>query len=191
MEVQLVKINKSFDGMQVLKDVDMTFPEGAITCIMGVSGIGKTTLMNILMGIVKPDSGDILGVRGKRIAAVFQESRLIEHWDAVKNILLVSGKEVTARMVEKHLNEVGLWEYDNKPVRNLSGGMKQRVAIVRAILAESDILIMDEPFQGLDKELKQQAIEYVQNHTKGKTVIFITHEEDEARQLYAGLVLLK
>lgn len=191
MTIRLVKINKSFDNVPVLKDVDMAFPEGSITCIMGVSGIGKTTLMNVLMGVVKPDSGDIHGMRGKKVAAVFQESRLIEHWDAVKNVLLVCGKNINAQTVEEHFEEVGLRDYDNKPVRNLSGGMKQRVAIVRAILAESNILIMDEPLQGLDEELKQQVIDYVQKHTKGKTVLIISHDKDEVGRLGAGLVILR
>lgn len=191
MDIKLVGINKSFKRQQVLDNISMTFKSGNITCIMGASGIGKTTLAYIMMGLMKADSGEITGLQGRKISAVFQEDRLIEHWDAVKNIMLVCRRDITKDFIHKNLNETGLTDYENKPVSSLSGGMRRRVAIVRALLSDYDVLIMDEPFKGLDFELKRQVIDYVGKMTKGKTVIIITHDKDEVELLRAGLITMK
>lgn len=191
MNIELVHINKSFGKNQVLEDINMIFTNGKINCIMGASGIGKTTLIHILMGLIKPDSGNILGIQGKHISAVFQEDRLIEHWDAVKNVMLVCQKGQTQEKVKNHFSRVGLTEYEGKPVLNLSGGMRRRVSIVRALLADYDLIIMDEPFKGLDETLKQQVIDYVVEETLGKTIIIVTHDKDEIKKLGADLILMK
>lgn len=190
MDIKVVNLNKSFNGQQVLNNVSMAFKNGKITCLMGASGKGKTTLANIMMGLQKADSGHIEGLQGKKISAVFQEDRLIEHWDAVKNIFLVCRKDFTEDYIHKNLNKIGLTDYEKKPVSSLSGGMRRRVAIVRALLAEYDVLIMDEPFKGLDFELKKQVIGYVKKMTEGKTVIIITHDKDEIEMLKADLVTM-
>jgi len=191
MDIKLVGINKSFNGQQVLDNVSMTFKSGNITCVMGASGIGKTTLAYIMMGLMKADSGEITGLQDRKISAVFQEDRLIEHWDAVKNIMLVCRRDITKDIIHKNLNETGLTDHENKPVSSLSGGMRRRVVIVRALLSDYDVLIMDEPFKGLDFELKRQVIDYVRKMTKGKTVIIITHDKDEADMLKADLITMK
>ncbi|MBH1941889.1 ABC transporter ATP-binding protein [Mobilitalea sibirica] len=188
MDIRLHHINKQFDEKQVLKDVNMTIVEGDIYCIMGASGAGKTTLVNILMGIIKQDAGEITGMNKRKIAAVFQEDRLIEHWDAVKNILLVCNKSMDESKVKDALEEVGLKDHLKKPVMDLSGGMRRRVAVVRALMADSELIIMDEPFKGLDEALKQQMIQYVKKRTKGKTVILITHDKEEALGLNAKII---
>ncbi|HPU62937.1 MAG TPA: ATP-binding cassette domain-containing protein [Mobilitalea sp.] len=190
MDIKVLNLNKCFNGQQVLKNVSMTFKSGSITCIMGASGIGKTTLANIMMGLQRADSGKIEGLKGKKISAVFQEDRLIEQWDAVKNIMLVCRKEFTQEYIHKNLNEIGLSDYEKKPVSSLSGGMRRRVAIVRALLLDYDVLIMDEPFKGLDYDLKKQVIGYVEKMTEGKTVIIITHDKDEVKMLKADLVIM-
>lgn len=190
MNIEIINLSKKFGDVPVLKDLSLTFEEGGRNCIMGASGTGKTTLMNILMGIIDTDSGEISGIQGKRIAAVFQEDRLIEHWDAIKNIKLVCDATISDRMIEEAFHEVDLSDYKNKPVIALSGGMKRRVAIVRAVLAKSDLLIMDEPFKGLDYDLKIKVIEYVKQKTKGKTIIIVTHESEEVEMLQAKLISL-
>jgi NitT/TauT family transport system ATP-binding protein len=168
----------------------MTFLEGKINCFMGPSGIGKTTLINILLGLTAPDSGEVQGIQGKRISVIFQEDRLIEHLDAVKNIKLVCDRAMPVSIIEQELVKVNLSDYQNKPVKNLSGGMRRRVAVVRAMLAVSDIIIMDEPFKGLDDELKKLVIEYVKQKSAGKTVIIVTHDKEEAHLLNANIILL-
>lgn len=190
MDIKVNNIYKSFNEQRVLKNISMSFSEGLITCIMGASGVGKTTLAYILMGLMKQDHGSIIGLQGKRMAAVFQEDRLVEHLDAIKNIMLVCNKEVSIEKVERHLSEIGLAEYKGKPVNAISGGMRRRVAIVRALLSDYDVLLMDEPFKGLDEELKKQVIDYVKNNTKGKTLIVITHDKEEVAMLEAELITI-
>lgn len=190
MDIKVKNINKSFNGQHVLSDLNFTFPNGKINCIMGASGIGKTTLAYILMGLLKADSGEVDGLQGKKISAVFQEDRLIEHWDAVKNILLVCQPNVTKEIVHENLKEIGLTDYEGKPVEVLSGGMRRRVAVVRASLADYDILIMDEPFKGLDENLKKRVINYIKEKTKGKTVLIITHEKEEVSLLDANVITI-
>lgn len=185
MDIKLLHINKQFGNKPVLKDLSITFPQGRISCLMGPSGIGKTTLINLIMGLEKADSGTITGLEDKIISPVFQEDRLIEHWDAINNIKLVCSKDVTNKIIEDELNKVGLYEDRYKPVLTLSGGMRRRVALLRALLYDGNLLILDEPFKGLDKELKNRVIEYVKEKAKGKTVILVTHDLKDAELLEA------
>lgn len=191
MDIKVNNLYKSFKGQQVLNNLNISFSEGKISCIMGASGVGKTTLAYILMGLLEADSGEIIGLQTKKISPVFQEDRLIEHWDAIRNIILVSPKDVTSNTVEQHLIKLGLTDCKGKPVKSLSGGMRRRVAIVRAILSEYDVILMDEPFKGLDEELKKQVVDYVKENTKGKTVIVITHDRDEVEMMQAELIIMR
>jgi NitT/TauT family transport system ATP-binding protein len=190
MDIKFTQVSKHFQDKPLFEDLNLTFPEGRLTCLMGPSGSGKTTIINCILGLTRPDSGEITGTEGKLIAAVFQEDRLIEHWDAIKNVKLVCDKSVTAEKVREELKEVGLEEALKKPVRDYSGGMRRRVAIVRAMLAQSELIILDEPFQGLDDMLKEQVIDYVRRKTLGKTVILVTHDREEAERLGAELINL-
>lgn len=190
MDIQVRHLTKRFDGKTVLDNLNITFSEGHRNCLMGASGKGKTTLINIIMGLVEPDSGEVLGCKGKKITAIFQEDRLIEHWDAVRNIKLVCDKAVSTELIRQELQKVGIEDYQNQPVRSFSGGMRRRVVLIRAMLAKGDILIMDEPFKGLDEVLKKQVIEYVKQNTEGKTIIVVTHEKAEAELLKADLITL-
>jgi len=142
------------------------------------------------MGLIKPDAGQIIGLEGIKIASVFQEDRLIEHWDAIQNVKLVCEKSITVEQIEEEFRKVRLDDYKNKPVLYLSGGMRRRVAIIRAILAPSQLLILDEPFKGLDEELKNSVIRFLVEKTKGKTVIVVTHEKDEVEALGGNIVKL-
>ncbi|HHU73436.1 MAG TPA: ABC transporter ATP-binding protein [Clostridiales bacterium] len=185
MDIKVVQLNKKFGEKLVLNNLNLTFKKGQIYCLMGASGIGKTTLLNILMGFEQQDSGELMGLKGKQIAAVFQEDRLIEHYDAIKNIKLVCGKNISENEIIHELEAVGLKDVLEKPVSLFSGGMRRRVAIVRAVLAESDLILMDEPFKGLDQDLKLRVIQYVKQKIEGKTMILVTHDRREADLLAA------
>lgn len=176
-------ISKLFDGKKVLDDFTHSFRKGTVTAIMGTSGCGKTTLLNILMGLVKPDSGKVVPDKGYRKAAVFQENRLCENLSASANIRLVTGKRISDKEIQQALCEVRLNGCADKPAKELSGGMKRRVALLRALLSEYDVLFLDEPFKGLDSETKTAVMEYTKRCIKDRTVILVTHDADECESL--------
>lgn len=190
MSIRGINLSKSFGQNVILSNINFELLEGKRYGIMGASGIGKTTLIHILMGLEKQDSGQIEGLDGKKLAAVFQEDRLIEHYDAIKNIKLVCDSSLSDEKIQKELKKVSLEENLHKPVSKMSGGMRRRVAIVRAILALSDIVIMDEPLKGLDAKLKDQVLRYIDESTKSKTLLIVTHELEDIRKLEAELLCL-
>jgi len=193
MAIELTNICKSYPPKQVIKDVNLTFPIG-ITCIMGPSGIGKTTLIYIIAGLVKPDSGYISGLDGKKISMVFQEDRLLEWESAISNILFVTkSASKNQEKAKQLLTQSGLADSVYKKVSELSGGMKRRVCLCRALIADYDLLILDEPFKGLDANIKPSIMTMVKEHTlnsHNKTVICITHDPEEAAFLGGGVVTL-
>lgn len=190
MDIEINHLSKCFKEKVVLQDFNAVFLENKINCLMGSSGAGKTTLINLLMGLMEPDAGEIKGIQGKRISAVFQEDRLIEHWNAMKNVKLVCEKTITEQMITQDFLCVELENDMDKPVKSFSGGMRRRVAIVRAMLAKSDLIILDEPFKGLDELLKIKVVDYVKLRSAGKTIILVTHDKEEVRLLEANLITI-
>lgn len=190
MDIIAKNICKSFGEKQVLNDFSYVFRKGKTTAVMGPSGCGKSTLISILMGVLPFDSGELYPKAGEfRRSAVFQENRLCENLTAAANIRLVTGKRLSNAEIAKELAAVGLEGCENKPVRELSGGMKRRVALLRALLAEYDALFLDEPFKGLDSETKGIILDYTRKMTEGKTVILVTHDKSECDALADELVL--
>ena len=183
--IKLDSVCKSFGTLNVIDNLSVEFAPGSITCITGPSGCGKTTLLNLIAGIIPPDSGSITGVPPK-IAFVFQENRLCEDFGAVSNIRLVTGNSLSRRAIAGHLRELSLDE-PRRPVREFSGGMKRRVAIARAICPDPDLLILDEPFKGLDEELKIRTADYIRKYSAGKTLICVTHDTDDIALLGADV----
>lgn len=181
MEISLQNINKSYGKKVIFQDFSITFPEHSITVLMGASGRGKTTLLHLILEVIKPDKGIIKGNKIKK-SAVFQEDRLCMNLSAVANIRLPNprlGKEE----VEKEMEKMGLRDCFHQPVREFSGGMKRRVAILRALLSEAELMILDEPFQGLDDKTKEEVMYYMKEKLVGKTVIMVTHDKKEAEAL--------
>ena len=174
-------IRKSFGELQVFDGFTHEFAEGKRTVILGRSGCGKTTLLSLLMGLQSPDGGKV--VRDGKISAVFQENRLCENLTVSSNIRIVTGKRLSKTQIAEELAAVGLENCENKPARELSGGMKRRTALLRALLAEYDVLFADEPFKGLDAETKRDVIRYFKEKTVGKTVVLVTHDSDECKTL--------
>jgi NitT/TauT family transport system ATP-binding protein len=156
---------------------------------MGPSGCGKTTLLNILMGFIRPDGGSVRGVPRFK-SAVFQEDRLCESFNAVSNVRFVCDRKVDTSKVISHLENIGLKDSLDQPVSELSGGMKRRVAIVRSIFAKSDVLFLDEPFKGLDVDTKKDVMQYLKDNMQGRTVIMVTHSIDEVKALNGKLITM-
>ena len=189
--ITLKNISKSFGDKSVLSDLNTFFEIGKISVIMGESGCGKTTLINIIMGLEKADSGEISGVP-ERISAVFQEDCLSENFSAVSNLRAVTGKKVAKETITELLLSFGLNDKDiNSPVNRLSGGMKRRVAIARALIAESGLIIMDEPFKGLDEETKAKVASIVEKSVRSsaKTLILITHDAADIELIHADSII--
>lgn len=188
-DIGIRNITKSYGEKTVFTDLNIKIESGKITCIMAPSGAGKTTLLRMMMGLEKPDRGNIAGLSGQRFSAVFQEERLCEGMTAAGNIRLVN-PSLTVDQIRNELQRLGMYDCENQPVSELSGGMRRRVSILRALLAEYDVLFMDEPFKGLDSALKKDVIAYVMEKTVGKTVIVVTHDRSEADLLRAEMINL-
>lgn len=192
MAIELKSICKSYDGKQVLDNVNITLLPGEITCIMGVSGIGKTTLVNILAGTVKPDSSEITGLQKGKISAVFQEDRLLEWETALSNVLFVTNP--AREYIDKAkalLAQVGLEDSIHKKTAELSGGMKRRVCICRALIADYDLLILDEPYKGLDETTKENMIQLILDCVpKTAAALCVTHDTSEAIRLGGHVITL-
>lgn len=183
-------LNKSFGEKRVLENFSAVFPSGRVTCVMGPSGCGKTTLLHILLGLEQPDGGTIEN-RPARISAVFQEERLCEDFSAVTNVRLVTGKTLSEEKITQCLEAFGLAGSTHVPVRELSGGMKRRAAIARAVLAEGELLILDEPFKGLDEATRKAVASEVKRRTKGRTIVMVTHDPTEALLMDAEILEMR
>jgi NitT/TauT family transport system ATP-binding protein len=178
-DIIIKKLSKSFGEKTVLSDFSEVIQNGKTTVIMGESGCGKTTLVNIIMRLEKADSGEISGTPAK-ISAVFQDDLLCEDFSAVSNVRAVVKKTLPKEKIFACLNGLGLSSADlSCPVRELSGGMKRRVAIARTMLAEGELVIMDEPFRGLDGENRRRAAEFVLRRLGGRTLIAVTHDSED------------
>jgi NitT/TauT family transport system ATP-binding protein len=188
MAVELVNINKSFGDKRVLTDFSLALESG-ITCLMGPSGKGKTTIVNILAGLVNADSGEVNIPQDTRFSFVFQEDRLLDWESALSNVLFVTPRpKQLAEKATQLLTDADRADRRQKKARELSGGMKRRVAICRALMADYDILILDEPFKGLDAEIKPRIIDMVKKHTASKFVLAITHDHYEVEYLGGRMV---
>ena len=173
---------KSFDGKMVLDHVSLTLESGGTACLMAPSGRGKTTLLRCIAGLETPDSGQITDLP-ERIAYVFQEDRLCDGFSAVDNIRLVTGKALGEGEIRRHLEELGLAGSLDQPVRELSGGMRRRVVISRAVCFGADLLLLDEPFKGLDDEARQQTADYILRHRGAAASLCVTHDREDAAAL--------
>lgn len=179
-------VGKSFDGKAVLHDLNWCLQPGEQWQVRGVSGIGKTTLLRLLMGLEKPDTGRIVGAQTVRFLPVFQEDRLVEYWSAVGNVSLVCADAAHVRAI---LGALLPEDALDQPVRTLSGGMRRRVALARALAAEGDVLVLDEPFAGLDAQTGQQAMAVIAQYRAGRTLVIVSHGTDDLLQGFQILEL--
>ncbi len=204
MEILSVNsVSKSFGGKVVLRDVSLTLNKGEIISLLGVSGAGKTTLFNCISGILTPDTGQILlngsDITGKpgRISYMLQKDMLLEYKKIVDNVslpLLLSGmkKKQAREEALKHFKEFGIAGTENMYPCELSGGMRQRAALLRTYLASGGAALLDEPFSALDTITKSQMHKWYLSVMEkiDLSTVFITHDIDEAILLSNRILIL-
>lgn len=189
--VSLTGVSLSFGAGRVFSGLSASFPKGSRTCVTGPSGCGKTSLLRMVLGLLSPDEGSVSVPKGWSASAVFQEDRLLAGFSGIYNVRLVCPRGISDRDIENALCQVGIpGESCYLPVRQLSGGMARRTAIVRAVLAEGELLVMDEPFKGLDPENREKTVNFVMENLRGRTLIAATHEPQDVELLRAELLRL-
>ncbi len=180
MTIEIKDVSKSFNGQKVLDNFNLNIESEHSYILTGPSGCGKTTMLRLILGLEEPDNGTVKLLGDYKYpfinsGVVFQEDRLCEDYDAVTNVTMVSKKVFRQTVIEelkKLLPEDALF----KPVKELSGGQRRRVAIVRACAIPSDVLIMDEPFTGLDDKSREAAIAYIRDKQGTGPLVITTHD---------------
>ena len=190
--IKLTSVSKAFDQKTVLSGFSLTVNDGEHIAIMGESGCGKTTLLRIIANLEQVDSGMIEGYDSSMVSYVFQESRLFDSLTALDNVACVSTlpyKEARPKALVI-LEKLGLRESAKLYPAELSGGMAQRVSIARAMMANTPILLLDEPFSALDDATRAEVIEILSEFTKDKTLILVTHSRCDAELLATRIIEL-
>jgi NitT/TauT family transport system ATP-binding protein len=202
--VEVREIGKTYDGaVEALKDVTLELPRGKLSTLLGPSGCGKTTLLKIIAGLISPNRGEIR-VKGRKVdgpgperAFVFQDFALLPWASVVRNVafgleLRGVSKDEREQIARKYITAVGLSSFESSYPHQLSGGMKQRVGLARALAVNADIILMDEPFSAVDEQTRRKFQEDLLEllNIERKTVIFVTHSIEEAVYLSDQVVLL-
>ena len=209
MAIEVKNINKTFkskktDQLSVLSDINLKVEKGELVCLLGPSGCGKTTLLRLIAGLDQPTSGEIIA-NGEKVtkpsgdrAVIFQQYSLFPWLTVLQNVTF--GLEMTKKgtkaenieAAERYLTRVGLIDFKDSYPHELSGGMKQRVAIIRSLLNHSPILLMDEPFSALDMQNRHKLQEQLIGVWKRfeNTIVFVTHDVDEAVYLADKIVIM-
>lgn len=189
--IELKKVCKQYNHKEVIKEFSLYVEEGDVLCIMGPSGAGKTTLLRIIMGLEKADSGVVTDLTHVKMAAVFQEDRLCMDFDAVKNVALALPETKEKERVERELMAVGIPKDElYKPVSQYSGGMMRRVAIVRCMLSDATLLMMDEPLKGLDDANKEVVSNYINSKRQDRTMLIVTHDKEDISRFHGKMIEL-
>jgi NitT/TauT family transport system ATP-binding protein len=202
--VEVRGVAKTYDsGVEALRDVSLVIPGGELTTLLGPSGCGKTTLLKIIAGLHPPSSGEIW-VKGKKVdgpgperAFVFQDFALLPWANVLRNVafgleLRAIPRDQRLEVAQGYIEKVGLRGFESRYPHQLSGGMRQRVGLARALAVDADIVLMDEPFSSVDEQTRRKFQEELLDLLKveKKTVIFVTHSIEEAAYLSDQIILL-
>ena len=203
-EVEVKGVAKVYDnGLEALRNVNLSFPKGQLSTLLGPSGCGKTTLLKIIAGLLPRSGGEVL-VKGKPVngpgperAFVFQDFALLPWASVLRNVgfgleLRGVARPEREEVARKYIAEVGLKGFEDRYPNQLSGGMRQRVGLARALTVDADIILMDEPFSSVDEQTRRKfqedLLDLLRHHQK--TVIFVTHSIEEAAYLSDQIALL-
>lgn len=184
-DMELRDVSLSFGSVSVFSHVSAVFDSGRVHVITGPSGAGKTTLLRLLLGLEEPNEGEVLHSADMRFSATFQEDRLCDNLTATANIRMPHGRlkgeelEEFLAVEREALAAVGMSDVEGRPVRDLSGGQRRRVAILRCALADADAYFFDEPLKGMDEDTIVRVMSYVLPHLSGCSVFWVTHDERE------------
>ena len=186
MSIGFEKVTFAYDNTTVIDGVTWHLPDSGVVCLWGTSGCGKTTALRLLAGLEKPVAGRVVG--GQRVSMVFQEDRLLPWRTAIENVMLVGAEEATAQEL---LRKLGLSAEEMRAYpRHLSGGQQRRVALARALAAQSDLLLLDEPFNGLDEGTWQDLVPLIQQTAESRPVVLVTHIREQIEALGAAVIPL-
>ena len=184
--IEFIDVSFSYGKKKILENFSLEINDGDRICLFAPSGFGKSTILRLIVGLEKPKSGKIRGKENLKISAVFQEDRLIPQKTIFENLTLFGGEDKIPEILEN----LNLRDTENLYPNELSGGMARRIAIARALNYSGDVFILDEPFNGIDKENILKTAEYIRNKTNGKTVIAVTHSTEEAQLLGTKIIEL-
>ena len=207
MYLELSHLKKSFGEKTVVEDLTLSLPQGELLCILGSSGCGKTTTLNMIGGFLAPDSGQIL-LDGEDITAipperrpvstVFQSYGLFPHMTVLQNVVYglkfqhIRRSEAREKGL-RYLDMVGLADYAGAYIHEISGGQQQRVALARALIVEPKLCLLDEPFSNLDAALRVKMRQELKNLQRelGMTMVFVTHDQEEALILADRMAIME
>lgn len=187
--LEIKNVSKAYGEKKVFDNFSLTLPDQGVYAVCTPSGSGKTTLLRLIAGLEKPDSGEVVLPENAEISVVFQEDRLLSSLNVRGNVAVVLGDiDASRRLADECIKRCGLSDVAEKPVSSLSGGMKRRVAIARAVAFGGNILLLDEPFKGLDDATKRMTADFVFENKQNRLTIMITHDLSEA-EAYADEII--
>ncbi len=187
--LQINDLSKKYDEKEVINGLSLSLPGRGFIAVCGPSGCGKSTLLSIIAGIESKDGGEILfGKEKPAVSISFQEPRLLPERSALQNVNLVLGdKKATLKRSEELLLELGIEDTSLYP-DELSGGMKARVSIARALAVSADIYLFDEPFANLDRETAEMTAAVIKKHTQGALTVAVMHDTEFAKEIADTLI---
>ena len=181
--IRLTNVTAGYPGKTVLRNLSLSLPETGAVALMAPSGYGKTTLLRVLAGLLKPESGTISGLENKKIAFLFQEDRLLPWLTAEKNVSIVSDAEKAHFWLQAmEIDNPGQYPHE------MSGGMQRRAALARALAFGGDILLLDEPFKGLDEALRERIVARIRDQFP--LTVLSVHDQQEAALMSAQILRL-